>query len=175
MTKKKKQSGKSTGENGATVKEHRLVSKARDAYDRKPVYSDTVGPSMTKQEFTDECDIKNIVSQFVKTGIITHVNRKEPQYGYCDGSDFSDAMRVVTEAQEMFNALPSHVRNEFQNDPAQFLDFVNSEGNEQKLEELGLIYSDDQQKQPDTVVEPPQKPPETASEAPQDQNALGST
>ena len=40
----------------------------------------TSKPSLTKQSFTKECDINNIMKKYQKTGAIDHVNKHEASY-----------------------------------------------------------------------------------------------
>ncbi len=48
-------------------------------------------------------------------------------------------MRTVTVAQDMFDHLPSSIRNRFANDPALFLDFVQDADNRVEAIELGIF------------------------------------
>ena len=41
----------------------------------------------------------------------------------------------------MFEELPSQIRKKFNNDPAQFLDFVQNENNKDALYEMGLALA----------------------------------
>lgn len=110
----------------------------RTQWDRQRLQIGDLGPTRTKQEFKDECDINNILRQYVTTGTFTHINRRQPQYGYVDGHDFMDAMRIVTEGQNMFADLPSHIRKRFGNDPAEFLAFVQNPDNAAEMASMGL-------------------------------------
>ena len=92
----------------------------------------------TKQSFKDECDINNIMAKYQKTGAIAHVNKHGAQYGFATSQDFASAMRTVTVAQEMFDGLPSSIRNRFSNNPASFLDFVQDADNKEEGIALGL-------------------------------------
>ena len=124
----------------------------------------------TKQSFAAECDINNIMAKYQKTGAITHVNQHGAQYGFATSADFTDAMRLTTQAQEMFDGLPSSIRTRFANDPAQFLDFVQDANNEPEMRKLGILPDDkppenlsDEKKEdtptPDTPpVEKPEEP-----------------
>lgn len=99
-------------------------------------------PSMTKQEFRDECDIQNILKQFKATGIVNHISSKAAQGAYMDlpdNLDFQDAMNTVLQAQEAFATLPSKVRGRFQNDPEQFLAFMADPANKAEAAALGLL------------------------------------
>ena len=47
-------------------------------------------------------------------------------------------MNIVTRAQQMFEELPSKIRNKFKNDPSAFLDFVADPLNRPEMDEMGL-------------------------------------
>lgn len=97
------------------------------------------GPSMTKQSHKDECDINRIMSKYQKTGIITHVAKYAARYGEASDIDYQTALNTVMEAQQMFADLPSTVRKRFDNDPAEFLQFVSDPGNVEEMRQLGLV------------------------------------
>ncbi len=114
----------------------------------------------TKQSMKDECDINKIMAKFQKTGALAHVNKHEAEYGFATSDDFASAMRTVTVAQEMFDDLPSSIRNRFGNNPAAFLDFVQDANNKKEGQELGLWPKD-----PEGVKQTqPQKPVDEATE-----------
>lgn len=96
-------------------------------------------PSLTRQEFKDECDINVILARFQASGEIDFLNKHAPQYMDTTAIDFQTAMQTVASAQSAFNDLPSHIRDRFQNDPAQLLDFVHKEANRDEAIKLGLI------------------------------------
>jgi phage internal scaffolding protein len=96
-------------------------------------------PSMTKQQFKDECDINVIMAQYQQTGIIDFLNKHEPQYIDCTGFDFDQAQYTVAQAQSLFNDLPSSIRARFENQPSAFLNFVQDENNRGEAEKLGLV------------------------------------
>lgn len=104
-----------------------------------PVVDCSDRPSRTKQSHKDECDINRIIRKYDSQGILTHLNTMEAQYGDVTGVDFQSAMDLVIRAQGMFDALPSAIRNEFGNDPARFLDFMDDEANLPRMVELGLV------------------------------------
>ncbi len=112
----------------------------RSAYvPHERVWLVTRGESRTQQHMAAECDINNIVQRYMETGILDHTSRKKPSYGdVASGMDFQEAMQTVTAAREMFGALPSSIRREFDNDPAKFLDFANDPANAEALVEMGL-------------------------------------
>ena len=97
------------------------------------------GPSMTKQSHKDECDINRIMAKYQKTGVITHVAKYAMEYGDATDLDYQTALNTVLEAQRMFADLPSSVRRKFDEDPAQFLEFVQNPENVDEMRELGLV------------------------------------
>lgn len=99
---------------------------------------ETRGPSKTKQAFKDECDINNILRKFQKTGLLEHAREHKGQYGDFAEVDFHQAMNTVRAAEAMFLSVPANIRKKFNNDPGEFLQFVNNEKNREEMYELGL-------------------------------------
>lgn len=96
-------------------------------------------PSRTHQEFKDECDINKIMKKFEKTALLTHVNKHPGGYGdFSSAPDYQEALNIVLQATEMFDSVPSHIRKQFGNDPAQFLAFVEDPANAGRMVEMGL-------------------------------------
>jgi len=126
------------------------------------------GKSMTKQSMKDECDINNIVKKYDRTGVLTHVNTYEAQYGEVSAQDFLEAMLIVKEAENMFQSLPSEVRSRFDGDPAKFLEFMDNPDNIDEMVELGLAEYQEQDEPVEVIIrepEPSSKPAETPPEA----------
>lgn len=111
--------------------------------ERKRVSIDfTSALAMTEQHHKDECDIHNIMRKQKKTGVIEHVNQYQGTYGEMPtGNEFHENMNIIAKAETMFETVPSHLRNMFENDPAKFLDFMQDPKNKNKMEELGLDAS----------------------------------
>lgn len=110
----------------------------RTAYGQKLRVAIATGDGLTEQNHKDETDINNIVRKYNKTGLIDHLNQFEKQYGDMTGYDYQDAMNTVAAANTMFEGLPSSIRNQFDNDPAKFINFVDDEANADKLVDMGL-------------------------------------
>lgn len=135
----------------------------RKAYDpRKRVQTKTVD-SRTEQSHAEECDINNILAQYIKTGTFNAnlLEKHQKIYGDFSGSDFEEAQNLIAKAQSLFEELPSIVRNRFHNSPAQFLDFAGDEKNMTEMVEMGLANAP----QREEITEPkPAMPPETSPE-----------
>lgn len=115
---------------------------------RRRVQFKTTGPSRTKQEFRDECDINKIMSRYEKTGILNHVNKYQGQYGdFSNVTTYEDAFDQLQKANEMFMTLPARVREKFQNEPQNFIKYMEDPKFYQEQLKLGLRkHSPEQEK-----------------------------
>ena len=96
-------------------------------------------PSLTKQSHRDECNINVIMDKYNQTGVLSHLNGAQPTYGdYSNVESYGDALGIVQRADAHFMSLPSDVRQHFNNDPQQLLDFISDPQNHEKAVELGL-------------------------------------
>ncbi len=97
------------------------------------------GESLTKQAFKDQVDINKIVAKYQKTGMVNHLNQREPFYG--DVSDirtYQESLDVVNKAEELFMGMTADVRAKFHNDPAEMVEFLADEKNSDEAVKLGL-------------------------------------
>lgn len=105
----------------------------------KRVHPVISGPSRTRQEFAKDCDINQIMARYQKTGVISHVAPRAPQYLDVGAvPDMMTAMNAFIAAEAAFMSLPSQVRKEFDNDPMRFVMFTEDAENLPKLREWGL-------------------------------------
>lgn len=108
----------------------------------------------TKQSFKDECDINVILQRYAATGQITHINERAPMWGDAPALDFAGAMALVVKAREEFAALPANVRDRFNNNPQELLNFLSKAENQEEAVKLGLA----------AARTPPPQPPEKKEE-----------
>lgn len=107
---------------------------------RRRVALDCGDQLITKQSHKEECDIYNILKQYNRTGIITHVQNARPSYQDLPSDvDYQSAMNTLLAADAAFAALPAKVRDHFDNDPAAFLAAFSDKSQEAKLREFGLL------------------------------------
>lgn len=119
-------------------------------------------PSMTQQQFKNQCDINLIIKKFEKTGMVTHLSGKSGQYGdFSSIKDFQSNLNSVISAQNAFDSLPAAIRKRFGNDPAQLIDFVHNDANYEEAEKLGLVP-----KKPDSASAPNDDQTTITQEAP---------
>lgn len=96
-------------------------------------------PSLTRQEFAEECDINTIMARYEKTGVISHVSNAQPRYvDFGAAPDFHSAMNMLVEAEAAFMSLPATVRRTFENDPVQFVEFAQNPDNLDQMRKWGL-------------------------------------
>lgn len=128
---------------------------------------DRFEPSLTRQEFAEECDINTIMARYEASGVISHVNRAQPMYLDTTGyPDLQGAMDQFREASLAFAALPAKVRREFDNDPQKFVDFASDPDNVPRMREWGLAEPEKAPDQPMRVEVVNAPPPAADSSVP---------
>jgi phage internal scaffolding protein len=100
--------------------------------------------SMTKQADKERACIHTILKKATQTGLLPQRTVEPIKGDIPDVDSYHDAMTVLVQAQESFEALPSDLRSKFGNSPEAFLEFVSArdeEGNlvnSEEMIELGL-------------------------------------
>ena len=129
--------------------------------------------SLTKQSFKDECDINKILKRAQKAGTLSHLEQYQGVYGDFADFDFLEAQINLTKGREVFDALPSELRSEFHNSPAEFFNYVNDPANADDLRrklpalaEPGRQNLDVSGKSPPGDAREPQATETTPTEAP---------
>lgn len=118
------------------------------------VGTDGFEESKTRQSDAKDADINTILARFVRTGAPVPVN--EAAQMYLDVTEIGDFRKVrdhINQATDYFMSLDAGARAFFQNDPANFLDFIVDPANADKLVELGVVA-----KPPAVPVVPPVVP-----------------
>lgn len=112
-------------------------------------------PTRTQQSQAKEADINTIVKRFAVTGMLPQRSDTPLDIDFDDVFDFQSAQNAVRRAQEMFQALPAEVRKRFNDNPGEFLDFAEDEGNHAELVKMGLAKPKE-----DAIIDPkPADPP----------------
>jgi len=110
---------------------------------------------VTKQAFKAECDINNILKQYQKTGLITHIANSRPTYTDLPSDmDYQQSMNTMLRAEEAFAALPSTVRDRYGNDPLRFLGAFGDPSQLAYLREMGLLRPEVAEALPEPVRPP---------------------
>lgn len=101
-----------------------------------------VQPSLTQQQFKDECEIESLLRAHNLGQVMGILNNHGQQPLYADVTDvpdFHDAQNHVSRAREYFEGLPSDVRSRFNNSLAEFLTSLNDPGAREALTEMGVL------------------------------------
>ncbi len=118
-----------------------------EEYDASLYATQTVGESMTKQSFADECDLNKIIAKFRKAGLVDQLHQEPERFADVSGmTDYHEALNVVASTRELFAELPADLRLRFVNDAGVFVKFAADTENDDEMRELGLL--------------PPKRPPE---------------
>jgi len=119
---------------------------------RKPVKKSFSLPSRTHRSFGAAADINYVVNRYIKSG--TPIPQDTSAY-YADVADaqekfdYQTIQNTIIEADRAFMTLPATIRERFQNDPPQLLQFLENPNNRSEAERLGIIP----EKQPQTAVQ----------------------
>jgi phage internal scaffolding protein len=112
----------------------------KSTFERNRVITDySSQPSLTKSEFKDECDINNVVKRALRTGVLPGVDREALYGDFSQVEDYATAQIKIAEAKSEFEQLPSGIKEKFDNDVANLLDFVDDPENEAEAIKLGLL------------------------------------
>lgn len=99
-------------------------------------------PTMTIQSEKDNCDINVIMNRYATCGTPLPYRTDGVEPVYADVSELGDYMenfQRCKQAEEMFNALPSALRKELDNNPANLIPFIQDEKNKERCYEYGLL------------------------------------
>lgn len=132
------------------------------------------GPSLTRQEFAEECDINNLMKRYEghNTGPSGLPRMPEVQPFYVDfgemPTNLMDYMAMMKQAEESFMTLPAAVRKEMDNSPMNFINYASDVANLEQMRKWGLAPPE---KVPDApmrvqVVPDPSSAPKPAGDAP---------
>ncbi|AXL15612.1 internal scaffolding protein [Microviridae sp.] len=108
----------------------------------------------TSQAFKDECDINRVLDRAKKGVGMAHLANYQKLYGDFqdfDGKTFEDMQIKLAEANTIFQDLPAHIRNEFDNQPGKFFEFVNNDENKDRLEEIFPVLANPHMDFPDVI------------------------
>jgi len=107
--------------------------------DHKRVKQEVGETSLVQASLEAETDINNIMRKYEQTQQWTHVNRYMEQYAdVSDVTDYKTSLERMYAADEMFMSLPARIREQFQNDPGNFVEFATNPDNLDVLREMGL-------------------------------------
>ncbi|QCQ84839.1 internal scaffolding protein [Blackfly microvirus SF02] len=100
------------------------------------------GPSLTRQEFADECDINSLMKRYEGhvTGGPGNMGPLEPMYlDFVNlPQDLMGYLQFMDDAERSFMSLPAIVRKEFDNSAHEFVAYASDPGNLDQMRSWGL-------------------------------------
>lgn len=97
--------------------------------------------SLTNQADMDAADINKIMARYEKTGVLIDplgVERK-PTYGdFTEIKSYHETLSAVRRAEQAFSLLPAVIRNRFDNDLQELINFLEDPKNDKEAVDLGL-------------------------------------
>lgn len=111
-------------------------------YDREAVSRETGlrmnGKGKTQQQFKDQCDIRMIIKNYTRTGLIPQRTQMPLPAEFHETFDYMSCQNTLVQAKRAFMELPSDIRKRFGHDPAEFYRFATDEKNVDDLVKMGL-------------------------------------
>lgn len=120
---------------------HAEAQRVATRFDNVDPDTGEVLPSMTRQSEMAACDIHNILKQFSQVGFEQLVRENAAKGQYADLTnlpEYQESLNIVIAAENAFLAMPSQIRDRFQNDPARLIAFLGDPANQDEAIRLGL-------------------------------------
>lgn len=97
--------------------------------------------SRTDQTQQESCDVNQILAKARRNGgdLPDMINANAHYGDFSSEETYQESLHIVMHAQEQFAALPSKIRNRFDNDPAKFLDFTQDPKSIPEMQEMRLL------------------------------------
>lgn len=96
--------------------------------------------SVVQEQFADACQTDTIIRKYNMMGVNPFISSGSSQYlDTTQIPDFVCAQNAQIKVKEYFEGLPSDIRLEFNNDPAQFAEAVLDPQNADYLREIGVL------------------------------------
>lgn len=115
---------------------------------------------LTEQNHKGEVDINNIVSKHGLDLIAQNQKLVQLTFDENPNNDFQEMMNMLIKGQEAFMSLPANNRAEFNNNPAEYMDYVMNPENRDAMIERGWIQPAPVEQPIEVVVTNPETPPD---------------
>lgn len=118
-------------------------------------------PSLTQQQFKDDCDIHKILDLYSRTGQLPFNQKQGAYLDISQMPNYLEAQNFIIKAKNQFAELPGKVRERFKNDPHEFLKFMGDKENLPEMVKLGLAtQTQEPASSPAPASKPTGKPPQ---------------
>lgn len=120
-------------------------------------------PSMTDQQYKDDCDVNTIIERAKRSGQVSHLAKLQGQFAdVSEIDDLHSGMIKLQHAQEAFAKLPLAVKRRFGYDMRSLLEFMDDPSNLEEAAKLGLVKKREKMQDKDgKIVDVPNKKPLT--------------
>ena len=115
---------------------------------RRPIRTENYEPSRTKQSFKDELDVNNIIKKYSAPELKEMAESFEGVYGDFNQLDYQTALTMLEKAHTTFMMVPSKIRQQFDNNPGDWIDFATDPKNLQQMRDWGFAHPEDQPDEP---------------------------
>lgn len=88
-------------------------------------------------------DVDVLLEPAKRNGLLRHVTRYEGEYDDIPAASYEEALKITTQANTMFENLPLNAKRKFNNNPKEFLEFVQNPANGKEMIKLGLAQGND--------------------------------
>lgn len=110
--------------------------------ERRHVYAAPGADGRTQGQYKNDCDINVIVNTFKRSDDPFPTNRAGASPRYVDlpeNTDLQSALQTVADASNAFEALPSHIRERYRNNPVEFLGALRNPSERSFLLDSGVL------------------------------------
>ena len=130
------------------IKPLHIYSDPKDLKPRRPIKTVNTKKTMQRdnefilveESHAQMLDINRMVKKYSVGEIQQQATAFEGVYGDFDDIDYQTALTKIAKADEIFNQIPSEIRQQFNNSAGQFIDFVtNPQITNEQLLEKGLV------------------------------------
>ena len=95
------------------------------------------------QAQTQMTDISKLLEPAMRKGLLKHSIQYSDQYDDIPSTTYQEALNTVAKAEQMFDDLPINMRNRFNNNPSEFLEFTHNPANAPEMAKLGMLKGND--------------------------------
>lgn len=96
------------------------------------------GAGKTSQSYKEDTDVNRLLEPAMRKGLLRHVEKFEGEYDDIPVESFQDAQFIVAKGKNMFEALPSRIREKF-GTADKFMAFVQNPDNKDWLIKQGVL------------------------------------
>lgn len=131
---------------------------------RRDVVTINNEPSMTDQSQLKETDINHIYSKYMKTGEINLINANVGRYAdLTEITDLGEMLEAVKFAKETFMTIPGELRAKFDNDPENFIAYLNDPQNDEEAIKYGFKVKPKTENLDNVAPATPSQPPKKSN------------